>query len=253
MKQFISYSRVSTAGQGLGLEAQQSIIAEYVNQAGGVILDTISEKESGKETINRPGLQRAIDECKRTGATLIVAKLDRLSRDVADVFAIKKQKGLTFEVCDMDAHDTLLLGIFATLAQKERELISRRTREALAAKKIQLEELRQAYLLNAKHEEEFGNFKRAKWLRQEAEKLKLGNPNAAEAARAINARGAARRKQLAQDAPENRHAYNAVRFMPGTLASKAAFLNAEGYKTRNGKAFTPMAVKRLLDRYTAEN
>ena len=221
MKQFISYSRVSTAGQGLGLEAQQSIIAEYVNQAGGVILDTISEKESGKETINRPGLQRAIDECKRTGATLIVAKLDRLSRDVADVFAIKKQKGLTFEVCDMDAHDTLLLGIFATLAQKERELISRRTREALAALKAQGKQ--------------------------------LGNPNAAEAMRAINAQGVARRKQLAQDAPENRHAYNAVRFMPGTLASKAAFLNAEGYKTRNGKSFTPMAVKRLLDRYTAEN
>ena len=221
MKQFISYSRVSTAGQGLGLDAQQSIIAEYVNQAGGVILDTISEKESGKETINRPGLQRAIDECKRTGATLIVAKLDRLSRDVADVFAIKKQKGLTFEVCDMDAHDTLLLGIFATLAQKERELISRRTREALATLKAQGKQ--------------------------------LGNPNAAEAMRAINAQGVARRKQLAQDAPENRHAYNAVRFMPGTLASKAAFLNAEGYKTRNGKAFTPMAVKRLLDRYTAEN
>lgn len=221
MKQFISYSRVSTAGQGLGLEAQQSIIAEYVSQAGGVILDTISEKESGKETINRPGLQRAIDECKRTGATLIVAKLDRLSRDVADVFAIKKQKGLTFEVCDMDAHDTLLLGIFATLAQKERELISRRTREALAALKAQGKQ--------------------------------LGNPNAAEAMRAINAQGVARRKQLAQDAPENRHAYNAVRFMPGTLASKAAFLNAEGYKTRNGKSFTPMAVKRLLDRYTAEN
>lgn len=221
MKQFISYSRVSTAGQGLGLEAQQSIIAEYVNQAGGVILDTISEKESGKETINRPGLQRAIDECKRTGATLIVAKLDRLSRDVADVFAIKKQKGLTFEVCDMDAHDTLLLGIFATLAQKERELISRRTREALATLKAQGKQ--------------------------------LGNPNAAEAMRAINGQGVARRKQLAQDAPENRHAYNAVRFMPGTLASKAAFLNAEGYKTRNGKAFTPMAVKRLLDRYTAEN
>ena len=221
MKQFISYSRVSTAGQGLGLEAQQSIIAEYVNQAGGVILDTISEKESGKETINRPGLQRAIDECKRTGATLIVAKLDRLSRDVADVFAIKKQKGLTFEVCDMNCHDTLLLGIFATLAQKERELISRRTREALAALKAQGKQ--------------------------------LGNPNAAEAMRAINAQGVARRKQLAQDAPENRHAYNAVRFMPGTLASKAAFLNAEGYKTRNGKAFTPMAVKRLLDRYTAEN
>ena len=218
MKTFVSYSRVSTAGQGLGLEAQQAIITDYVNEAGGMILDTISEKESGKETINRPGLQRAIELCKQTGATLIVAKLDRLSRDVADIFAIKKIKGLTFDVCDMDAKDTLLLGIFATLAQKERELISRRTREALAALKAQGKQ--------------------------------LGNPNAAQAMRAINAQGVAKRKQLAQDAPENRHAFNAVRFMPGTLTSKTQFLNAEGYKTRNGKSWTPMAVKRLLDRYT---
>ena len=217
MKQFISYSRVSTAGQGLGLEAQQSIIAEYVNQAGGVILDTISEKESGKETINRPGLQRAIDECKRTGATLIVAKLDRLSRDVADVFAIKKQKGLTFEVCDMDAHATLLLGIFATLAQKEREMISRRTREALAALK--------------------------------AQGKKLGNPNAADAMRAVNAMGVAKRMQQANDAPENKHAYMAIRLMDGTLQSKADFLNENGYRTRNGKQFTPVTVRRLLNRY----
>lgn len=219
MKQYVSYSRVSTAGQGLGLDAQQSIICDYVNQAGGAIIETISEKESGKETINRPGLQRAIELCKQTGATLIVAKLDRLSRDVADVFAIKKQQGLTFECVDMDAHDTLLLGIFATLAQKERELISRRTREALAALKAQGKQ--------------------------------LGNPNAAEAMRAINAQGVARRKQLASEAPENRHAYNAVRLMPGTLQSKADFLNAEGYRTRNGKAWTPTAVKRLFDRYAA--
>ena len=139
MKTFVAYCRVSTEGQGIGLDAQQTIIADYVKNAGGVILDTISEKESGKETINRPGLQKAIATCKAQGATLIVAKLDRLSRDVADIFAIKKTRGLVFEVCDMDAQDTLTLGIFATLAQKERELISRRTGEALAALKAKLE------------------------------------------------------------------------------------------------------------------
>ena len=219
MKTFVAYCRVSTEGQGIGLDAQQTIIADYVKNAGGVILDTISEKESGKETINRPGLQKAIATCKAQGATLIVAKLDRLSRDVADIFAIKKTRGLVFEVCDMDAQDTLTLGIFATLAQKERELISRRTREALAALKAQGKQ--------------------------------LGNPNAADAMRAINAHGVARRKQLASEAPENRHAYNAVRLMPGTLQSKADFLNAEGYRTRNGKAWTPTAVKRLFDRYAA--
>ena len=219
MKTFVAYCRVSTEGQGIGLDAQQTIIADYVKNAGGVILDTISEKESGKETINRHGLQKAIATCKAQGATLIVAKLDRLSRDVADIFAIKKTRGLVFEVCDMDAQDTLTLGIFATLAQKERELISRRTREALAALKAQGKQ--------------------------------LGNPNAADAMRAINAQGVARRKQLASEAPENRHAYNAVRLMPGTLQSKADFLNAEGYRTRNGKAWTPTAVKRLFDRYAA--
>lgn len=220
MKQYVSYSRVSTQGQGIGLEAQQTAIRDYVNQAGGMIIETISEKESGKETINRPGLQRAIEVCKQTGATLIVAKLDRLSRDVADVFAIKKLKGLTFEVCDMDAHDTLLLGIFATLAQKERELISRRTREALAALKAQGKQ--------------------------------LGSPIAAETMRAINSRGVAKRKQLADEAPENRHAYNAVRLMPGTLQSKADFLNAEGYRTRNGKTWKAQSVKRLFERYAAQ-
>ena len=84
-----------------------------------------------------------------------------------------------------------------------------------------------------------------------AQGKQLGNPNAADAMRAINAQGVARRKRLASEAPENRHAYNAVRLMPGTLQSKADFLNAEGYRTRNGKAWTPTAVKRLFDRYAA--
>lgn len=216
MKKFVAYCRVSTAGQGIGLDAQLDIIRAWVKGAGGTIIETVSEKESGKETINRQGLMGAIALCKQEGATLIVAKLDRLSRDVADIFALKRQ-GLDFEVCDIDASDTMILGIFATLAQKEREMISRRTREALAALK--------------------------------AQGKKLGNPNAADAMRAVNAMGVAKRMQQANDAPENKHAYMAIRLMDGTLQSKADFLNENGYRTRNGKQFTPATVRRLLNRY----
>jgi len=216
MKKFVAYCRVSTAGQGIGLDAQLDIIRAWVKGAEGAIIETVSEKESGKETINRQGLMGAIDLCKQEGATLIVAKLDRLSRDVADIFALKRQ-GLDFEVCDIDASDTMILGIFATLAQKEREMISRRTREALAALK--------------------------------AQGKKLGNPNAADAMRAVNAMGVAKRMQQANDAPENKHAYMAIRLMDGTLQSKADFLNENGYRTRNGKQFTPVTVRRLLNRY----
>jgi DNA invertase Pin-like site-specific DNA recombinase len=218
MKQFISYTRVSTAKQGLGLEAQAAIIDAYVKAQGGTIIAAYEEKESGKETINRPALQEAIARCKSECCTIVVAKLDRLSRDIVDIFTLKKDKALAFEVCDMDASDTLTLGIFATLAQKERELISKRTKEALAALK--------------------------------AGGVQLGNPNAAETMRKYNHMGAEARKRAANESEANRHAYAAIKFMPGTLAEKAAYLNENGYKTRQGKQFNPMQVKRLIDRFS---
>jgi len=212
---YIAYTRVSTKQQGIGLDAQMAIIGKWIDDnGGGTIIASMSEKESGKDTIHRPVLQQAIDACKGAGATLIVAKLDRLSRDVADIFALKKIKGLNIVVCDMDASDTMMLGIFATLAQKERELISRRTREALQALK--------------------------------AQGRQLGNPNAAEVMKANNAKGRAKKTDDARNCAENKHAYMAVRLMQGTLQSKADFLNENGFKTRNGKAFAPMSVKRLI-------
>lgn len=217
MKRYISYTRVSTAKQGIGLDAQQEIISRYVQQNGGTIVAAYEEKESGKDTINRPQLQAAIARCKADGCTLVVAKLDRLSRDIVDIFTLKRSK-LQFEVCDIDASDTMTLGIFATLAQKERELISKRTREALAALKAE-----------GKH---------------------LGSPKASETMRQYNHMGAEARKRAANESEANRHAYAAIKFMSGTLAEKAAYLNENGYKTRMGKDFTPMQVKRLIDRFS---
>lgn len=220
MKQFISYTRVSTQKQGLGLEAQLSTIQAYVKACGGRIVASYSEKESGKETIKRDGLQQAIKQCKAEGCTLIVAKLDRLSRDIMDIFSLKKDKNLSFEVCDIDANDTMTLGIFATLAQKERELISKRTREALAAKK--------------------------------AEGVRLGNPNASNTLREYNHLGVEKRKESAYNNEASRHAYNAIRLMEGTLQAKADFLNKEHYLTSKGKKFTAMQVSRLIQRYGKE-
>lgn len=217
MKKFVAYCRVSTTGQGIGLDAQERIINEWVADNNGIILDTIREKESGKSTANRSGLAQAIDLCMIEGASLIVAKLDRLSRDVADVFSIKKRLGDRLTICDLNAADTMLLGVFASLAQKEREMISRRTREALAEKK--------------------------------AQGIKLGNPNAAEAMRAVNRLGVAKRMNEANNAPENKTAWMVIRLMDGSLQSKADFLNENGYRTRNGKRWTPAGVSRLIARF----
>lgn len=217
MKKFVAYCRVSTIGQGIGLDAQERIINEWVCANNGIILDTIREKESGKSTANRSGLAQAIDLCMTEGASLIVAKLDRLSRDVADVFSIKKRLGDRLTICDLNAADTMLLGVFASLAQKERELISRRTKEALAEKK--------------------------------AQGIKLGNPNAAEAMRAVNRLGVAKRMNEANNAPENKTAWMVIRLMDGSLQSKADFLNENGYRTRNGKRWTAAGVSRLIARF----
>lgn len=217
MKKFVAYCRVSTTGQGIGLDAQERIINEWACANNGIILDTIREKESGKSTANRSGLAQAIDLCMTEGASLIVAKLDRLSRDVADVFNIKKRLGDRLTICDLNAADTMLLGVFASLAQKERELISRRTKEALAEKK--------------------------------AQGIKLGNPNAAEAMRAVNRLGVAKRMNEANNAPENKTAWMVIRLMDGSLQSKADFLNENGYRTRNGKRWTPAGVSRLIARF----
>lgn len=213
MKDFVAYTRVSTEGQGIGLDAQMDIINAWVKNNGGNVIATLREKASGKN-LNRPVLKQALDMCRQTGATLIVAKLDRLSRDVADIFTIRKRKGLDMVVCDIDANDTMMLGIFATLAEKERQLISTRTREALAALKEQGKQ--------------------------------LGNPNAGAQLREVNRQGAAKRSQMAHDAVENKHAYMAIRLMTGTLQQKADFLNENGFRTRNGKTFAPTSVKRLI-------
>jgi DNA invertase Pin-like site-specific DNA recombinase len=136
MKKYVSYYRVSTAkrGQsGLGLEAQRTAVSTFVGNAS--ILKEFVEVESGKVN-DRPQLVAAIDYAKGKGATLVIAKLDRLSRNAGFIFALR-DSGVDFVCADMPDANTLTVGIFAVLAQHERELISSRTKAALQAKKKQ--------------------------------------------------------------------------------------------------------------------
>jgi DNA invertase Pin-like site-specific DNA recombinase len=131
----VAYYRVSTARQGrsgLGLEAQRAAVADYLAGAEPPLAEFV-EVESGKRD-DRPELAKALRHAAAVGATLLVAKLDRLSRDAHFLLGLQKA-GVRFVCVDMPEANSLTVGLMAILAQHERELISRRTKEALAAAK----------------------------------------------------------------------------------------------------------------------
>jgi DNA invertase Pin-like site-specific DNA recombinase len=134
---FVSYIRVSTSQQGqsgLGLDAQTSLIDRHVASVGGNVVGSYVEVESG--TVDaRTQLGLALAHAKRVGATLIVGKLDRLSRNVAFIAQLMDE-GVALCVAEMPTANTFTLHLYASLAQEERRLISERTKAALAAAKL---------------------------------------------------------------------------------------------------------------------
>lgn len=134
---FVAYYRVSTAQQGrsgLGLEAQRVAVAVFLNGGDWVLSAEFTEVESGKRDTNRPQLGKALEACRLTGAVLVIAKLDRLSRDAHFLLGLQKA-GVEFIAVDLPNANRLTVGIMALVAQEEREAISARTRAALAAAK----------------------------------------------------------------------------------------------------------------------
>jgi DNA invertase Pin-like site-specific DNA recombinase len=132
----VTYRRVSTARQGqsgLGLEGQEAAIAQHVRATGGTILASYLEVESGKRS-DRPELARALAHAKRAGATLVIAKLDRLSRNVAFLSALMESR-VAFVACDNPHATALTLHILAAVAEDEVKRISERTKVALRAAK----------------------------------------------------------------------------------------------------------------------
>jgi len=136
MQKIVCYLRVSTSRQGssgLGLEAQLQAVQQYATSMSAHITATYTEIETGKLN-TRPQLAQALHLAKVTGATLVIAKLDRLSRNAAFLMTLQ-DAGVRFIAADLPQANNLTIGIMALVAQQEAEAISKRTREALQAAK----------------------------------------------------------------------------------------------------------------------
>jgi DNA invertase Pin-like site-specific DNA recombinase len=138
MNTFVCYYRVSTASQGrsgLGLEAQETCVNAFIaaRPNARLVAPPFTEIESGKRN-DRPQLLKALLRAKVTGSTLLVAKLDRLSRNTAFLMTLR-DSGVSFVACDMPEANSLTIGIMSLVAQQEREATSQRTKDALAAAK----------------------------------------------------------------------------------------------------------------------
>jgi DNA invertase Pin-like site-specific DNA recombinase len=221
-ERFVAYERVSTARQGasgLGLAAQRAAIDDLAASRSAGVIARFTEVESGKRT-DRPELGKALHLARVTGATLLIAKLDRLSRNAAFLLTLR-DSGVRFLAADMPEANDLTVGIMALVAEQEREAISRRTREALAAAR--------------------------------ARGVQLGNPNGAAALRRAGQGGAPLRAAVGRNA--DRHAEDLRAVVEDIRASGATSLraiaeelNLRGILTRRGGRWHVSTVLNLLRR-----
>lgn len=227
-RQFIAYYRVSTMKQGrsgLGLEAQQALVGHYVS-GNGKLTASYTEVESGKRN-DRSELAKAIAHATRARATLVIAKIDRLARNVAFISALM-ESAVDFVAADNPNANRLTVHILAAVAEDEARQISERTKAALGAYKLR------GGLLGSLH--------------PKCKKL------SAEAARKGHDRGCARNRDLAKAAyvdlvpliREMREAGQSFRQI-------SASLNTLGHETRTGKAWGPCQVHRILTRANASS
>jgi DNA invertase Pin-like site-specific DNA recombinase len=212
---YVSYLRVSTQRQGrsgLGLEAQRSAVVAHAG--GGAILREFVEIESGKKP-QRPQLAAALRECRLTGATLLVAKLDRLARKASFLLTLR-DSGVAFVCADNPSATNLTIGVLAVVAEDEAQRISERTRAALAAAKRRGRRL--------------GGRRAGSFWRPGAQR-----------------RGAAARTAAA-DAFAREIGSVLREIGPGSLRAIAGELTRRNIRTPQGGAWTATAVKRLQDR-----
>jgi DNA invertase Pin-like site-specific DNA recombinase len=221
----VGYIRVSTRKQGnsgLGLEAQQTAIEAFCKQRSATLLQTFTEVESGKLS-DRPQLKQALHLAKVTGATVVIAKLDRLSRNAAFLLTLR-DSGARFIAADMPDANEMTVGIMAVVAEHERQATSKRTAEALKAAK--------------------------------ARGKRLGNPNGAAALQRAN-KGNAASVQAIRSAAD-RHAEDlrpVIASMQAeglsSLGAIAEALNSRGMLTPRGGQWHKSSVRNLLNRLGA--
>ena len=231
MADIIAYYRVSTKQQGdsgLGLDGQKSAVEAFAKQTGARIVASYREVESGK-LADRPELAKALAHAKRSKATLVVAKLDRLARNVAFLSALMRA-GVDFVACDNPHANKLTIHILAAVAEDEAERISARTKAALAVAKARGVKL--------------GSNRPGHWDgREEARKAGLSRGREV-AAKVVSA---AAIEAYADLLP----AMQAERAKGATLAVIAEKLTREGHTTRRGKPWNAVQVARVLERANA--
>ena len=215
---YVAYYRVSTDKQGangLGMDAQRTAVERFVAERGARVLDSFTEVQSGKRD-DRPELVRAIRRCRTSGATLLVAKLDRLSRDATFIGSLQRES-VDFTCADMPEANRLTIGLLALIAEHERDMISARTKAGLAEAK-----------------------KRG---------VRLGNPNLAAVRNSDTTAATAARSAKAQAARADLRAVIAELEEdaggPMSLRAVADALNEAGYTGPRGGALTAKQVQRI--------
>ena len=212
---FVVLLRVSTQKQGadgLGIAAQKRDIDLFLQQnpQATVLKELVEVGSGGKELHDRPVLQEAMNLCKSTSSTLLIAKLSRLSRDAAFVLTLMKDTSIQFKVAAMPQADNFQLGIYALLNQQERLQVSQRTKAALAAAK--------------------------------ARGVKLGNPQN------LENWNRTRKQQAKQFADQHSNLIWSLRNKGRSLREICEVLNDAGIKTPRGGLFHPIQVTRILRR-----
>lgn len=215
MKNFIAYYRVSTQVQrrsGLGLAAQSTSVLDYVRTVSGDLVGAFEDVESGGRS-DRTGLAKALQACRQQRATLVIAKLDRLSRNLSFIAQLM-ESGVEFVAADMPSANKFTIHVIAAMAEYERDLISQRTRAALQAAK--------------------------------SRGTKLGNPGI----RSAGVLGTATRiKQADEFAARMSPAVTALRASGMTSFRRiAAALNQSGSRTARGREWTAAAVRSVEQR-----
>jgi DNA invertase Pin-like site-specific DNA recombinase len=229
---YIVYYRASTEKQrdGLGLDAQKQAISKFLQNYGGNIIDVVEEIVSGG-SLDRKGFDKALRLAKETGATLLVHRIDRLSRSGFMTIALLEQEKVNFIEADAPNDSAFSKNIKFLVAKEEKEKIQSRVKGALAEINTKIAE-------NGYHISKAGN-----------KITSLGSPqNLTSFARE---KSIASRREKALNNPNNRKAYSVIELMQGeSLRKVASFLNENGFMTSTGKTFSPVQVSNLKKLYS---
>lgn len=226
MDKYCVYLRCSTRGQfesGLGIEAQREIVAKYVKSNPGRILAEYTEAESGRNN-ERPRLAECLSHARRAKAHVIVAKLDRLSRDAGFLLRLKAGN-VPIVFCDLPSQDPMLIGVMACVAQNEATLISQRTSAALQALKARGVAL--------------GSARNGHWNGREDARLAGALTGAKRSARA-------RRARLVEYLNDFGPTFNDLRQQGLTYEQIAARLNEDGFTLQGGGDWSKETVRRAF-------